>query len=478
MWRRVLLVLVIYSTIVVLGLAVPLAVTLGRERLQRFSESRLAAASYFADLAARQDNSQSVDLQQAVDRYFTLYGEPVLVVDRNGAPRASAGVAGTPDSVADVVSEALRNQRSRLPESVTPWSPPEVLIAVPVGTGTQVDGAVVLAASTAAARSDVTRAWLTIAGGAVALLTVASLIAVVLSRWTVRPLTDLAARVTDLKNRVLDRPTADLVPLTGAGEEPAGHYGGPQEVRRLAAVFDEMARDVEAATVAQRRFVADSAHALRNPLAALRIRLDSLGMVVPESSAEAHGKTTAEVDRLERMVADLLSLASAEARSDRDGDVVAADVGDVLTSRHEFWSQSLIEAGIDTTVVAPPGLHARMPDTDLAQILDILLSNAVKYAGTGARVEIGARRSADRVVVWVHDDGRGVSEDDLPLIATRFFRAANTVGQGTGLGLSIARALTERAGGVFEVSAGDTGGLRITVRLPAGSAPSTDRDPS
>lgn len=476
MWRRVLLVLVIYSTIVVLGLAIPLAVTLGRERLQRFSESRLAAASYFADLAAREGNSQSVDLQQAVDRYFTLYGEPVLVVDRDGAPRASAGVAGTPASVADAVSDALRNQRSRLPESVTPWSPAEVLIAVPVGTGTQVDGAVVLAASTDAARTDVTRAWLTIAAGAVTLLAVASLIAVVLSRWTVRPLTDLAGRVTDLKNRVLDRPTADHVTQIDAEQDRAGHYGGPQEVRKLAAVFDEMARDVEAAAVAQRRFVADSAHALRNPLAALRIRLDTLGMAVPESSADAHRKTTAEVDRLESMVADLLSLASAEARPDRDGDVAGADVGDVIAHRHEFWSQSLSEAGIDASVSAPPGLLARMSDTDLAQILDILLSNAVNYAGRGTRVEIGAHRSADQIVAWVRDDGRGVSDNDLPLITTRFFRATNTVGQGTGLGLSIARALTERAGGVFEVSAAHGGGLRITVRLPAASAPNTDRD--
>ena len=466
MWRRVLLVLVIYSTIVVLGLAVPLAVSMGRERLQRFSESRLAAASYFADLAARQGNSQSVDLQQAVERYFTLYEEPVLVVDRDGAPRASAGVAGTPDSVADAVADALRNQRSRLPESVTPWSPPEVLIAVPVGTGTQVDGAVVLAASTGAARADVTRAWFTIAAGAVALLGVASMIAVVLSRWTVRPLTDLAARVTDLKNRVLDRPTRDQGDLVDTRESPPGGYGGPAEVRKLAAVFDQMAHDVEAATVAQRRFVSDSAHALRNPLAALRIRLDALGMAVPESSAAAHRKMTAEVDRLEGIVADLLSLASAEARLDRAVDVTA-DIGDVITQRHEFWSQSLVEAGVNTTVTAPPGLHARIPETDLAQILDILLSNIVNYAGAGTLVEIGARRCADQVVAWVQDDGRGVSENDLPLIATRFFRAANTVGQGTGLGLSIARALTERASGVFEISAGQAGGLSITVRLPA-----------
>ena len=66
MWRRVLLVLVAYSAIVVIGLALPLAITLGRERMQRFGENRLAAASYFADLAARENDSLNPELQQAL----------------------------------------------------------------------------------------------------------------------------------------------------------------------------------------------------------------------------------------------------------------------------------------------------------------------------------------------------------------------------------------------------------------------------
>ncbi|MEH3141303.1 MAG: HAMP domain-containing sensor histidine kinase [Mycobacterium kyogaense] len=467
MWRRVLLVLVIYSTIAVVGPAIPLAVTLSRERLQRFSESRFSAAAYFADLAARQDDSHAVDLQQAVDRYYSLYGEPVVVVGRDGTSRAAAGVTGTQDNVADAVSEALRNQRSRFPDSVTPWSPSDVLVAVPVGTGTQVDGAVILAASTSEAKKDVTQAWLAIVAGAGALLVVASLIAVALSRWTVRPLTDLAARVSALTNRVLEPAAAAAHPDTGRAR-----YAGPEEVRHLSAAFDTTARDVEAAAAAQRRFVADSAHALRNPLAALRIRLDTLGMAVPESASAAHRKTTVEVDRLEGIVADLLALASAETR--HDDDFAAADVGAVLAERHDFWSTSLVNSAIDATVTAPEGLYAHIPDTDLTQILDTALSNAVKYAGPGAHVDVGARRDGEQVVIWVCDDGPGVSEHDLPLLATRFFRASNTVGQGTGLGLSIARALTERAGGDFQVGAGDTGGLRIELRLPRAEGPSTD----
>ncbi|MHC9292086.1 sensor histidine kinase [Mycobacterium sp. LTG2003] len=472
MWRRVLLVLVIYSAIAVIGLAIPLAATLSRERLQRFGENRFAAAAHFADLASRRDGYQDIDLQQAVDRYYTLYGEPVVIVDRSGNPRASAGSATTSPDVAAAVSEALRNQRSRVPGTLTPWSPAQVLIAVPVGTGTQVDGAVVLAASTAAAKVDVTRAWLLIVAGAVTLLAIASMIALALSRWTIRPLTELAARVSSLGHRVLDR-----APGGGAHDDgrpdPVGRYAGPQEVRRLSAVFDAMAHDVEAAATAQRRLVADSAHALRNPLAALRIRLDTLGMALPESSAAAHRKAAAEVDRLEGIVADLLALATAETRPDPDGEVRSADVRAAIADRHEFWSAALAEAGIEAGVTddSDEPLYALIPDRDLTQILDITLSNAVKYAGAGTRVDLGARRVGDDIEVWVEDNGRGVSEQDLPLISTRFYRAANTVGQGTGLGLSIARALTERAGGVFGVGPGSSGGLRIDLRLPA-----SDRD--
>lgn len=465
MWRRVLLVLVVYSAIVVIGLAVPLAITLGRERMQRFGENRLAAASYFADLSARESNSPNPELQQALERYHGLYGEPVVVVGRDGTPRGSAGVDTISAEIAEAVSEALRNQRSRVPDIVTPWSPPQVLVAVPVGTGTQVDGAVVLAASTAAARADITRAWALITTGAVALLALASAIAVALSRWTVRPLTDLADRAASLRRRVRDQVPPD--PAAGALDADPGRYGGPHEVRRLAAVFDAMARDVDAAAEAQRRLVADSAHALRNPLAALSMRLDTLGMALPESSAGAHHKAMVEVDRLTGIVNDLLALATAESRPVADDAQAHCDMGAVIAERVEFWAAACADAGVTVTAAAPDGVCAVLSERHLIQILDIVLSNTARYAGAGAHAQVVVRRAGHDVVMTVQDDGRGVPTEDLPRVSARFFRAANTVGRGTGLGLAIARALTERAGGVFEVRAAPASGLRIMVRLPA-----------
>ena len=199
MWRRVLLVLVVYSAIVVLGLAVPLATTASRERLQRFTESRTASAVYFADLADRDPEMRGTELQRAAERYRDLYDEGVVVVDRAGTTRASAGLAARSPAVAEAVSEALRNQRTRIASGLTPWSPDSVLVAMPIGTGTQVDGAVVIEASTTAAKRDVVRTWAVIAAGALAMLVIGSMIAVALSRWTVRPLTALPARVRSLR---------------------------------------------------------------------------------------------------------------------------------------------------------------------------------------------------------------------------------------------------------------------------------------
>lgn len=476
MWRRVLLVLVAYSAIVVVGLAVPLALTVSRERLQRFGESRFAAASFFADLAARDENSGDRELEEAAQRYHSLYGEGVVVVDGTGRLRASSGLTTRSADVEDAVSEALRNQRSDIPSSLLPWSHPDVLIAVPVGTGTQVDGAVVLAASTAAAAADVTRAWAVIAAGAVGLLALVSVIAVALSRWTVRPLTTLSGQVNSLSDGVLDRLPVSAAPRTESGSpaHPSSgrtDYGGPPEVRELARMFDAMAENVERAATAQRRLVADSAHALRNPLAALRIRLDTLGIGLSGKSAAAHQKTTAEVDRLSGIVADLLALATAESQPLEHSASRSCNVDAVIEGRCEFWSTAFTDAQMTSRTVTSSSAAtvAAIPEDDLNQILDALLSNAVQYAGAGSQVEIGCKTGTNEVAVWVVDSGAGVPVQDLPLLVNRFFRAPGAAGPGTGLGLAIARALTERSGGRLAVSSERPSGLRVDLILPRSS---------
>jgi len=469
MWRRVLLVLVVYSAIVVLGLAVPLATTASRERLQRFTESRTASAVYFADLADRDPEMPGTELQRAAERYRDLYDEGVVVVDRAGTTRASAGLSARSPAVAEAVSEALRNQRTRIASGLTPWSPDSVLVAMPIGTGTQVDGAVVIEASTTAAKRDVVRTWAVIAAGALAMLVIGSMIAVALSRWTVRPLTALSARVRSLRASIIDSgPSAND---TTPGGSPGQRHTGPPEVRELARIFDAMADDVENATAAQRRLVADTAHALRNPLAAVRFRLDTLGLGLTGRSLKSHQKTIVEIDRLDRIVDDLLVLATAESRP-AGSTTGVCDVAAVLVERHDFWADALADAGMSASIASQPRpMIAALDEDDLIRAMDVLMSNAVNHAGEGAHVELGCRSEGARIRVWVADTGRGVTTDDLPRITERFFRASAGSGPGSGLGLAIAAALVDGAGGELEVTAGRPAGLRVDLWIPAADVP-------
>lgn len=462
MRRRVLIVLMIYSTVVVLALSVPLAVLVGRERVQRFGENRAAAATFFAELSSREDESGLPRLRESVERYNSLYDEGIAVLDRNGQARAMSGLDVERPDVQQAIAGALRNQRVDFPSGLTPWSQPSVLVAAPVGGGTQVDGAVVIAASTDAARRDVATAWIVIAAGALLILATIVVIAAALSRWVVRPLTVLSSRVHSFGDKFhtplsIDEPQQPM-PATPTSTA----YVGPPEVRELSGAFDAMAEDVETATAAQRRLVADTAHALRNPLAALRIRLDLLGMRVPDSAADAHVKTTLEVDRLSTVVEDLLVLAAAETPAATQ--TASCDVGATVTDRVEFWSSAMEVAGVTPSVTkSEDTLLAAVPEDDLIRILDALLSNATKYAGADAMVEIDYRAQGGHIVLSISDTGPGVPVDELPMLVDRFFRASSAHGEGTGLGLSIVHALTERAGGSLHVSVRRPSGLKIEL---------------
>ncbi|MDV6264392.1 sensor histidine kinase [Rhodococcoides yunnanense] len=473
MRRRVLVVLMIYSTVVVLALSVPLGLLLGRERAQRFGENRASTATYFAELSSREDESGDSRIRESVQRYNSLYGEGIVVVDRTGEVRAAAGLDTTRTDIQQAIAGALRNQRGRLPSSVTPWSPSSVLVAAPVGGGTQVDGAVVIAASTDTARRDVTVGWAVIAAGALLILATVALIAATLSRWVVRPLTALSMRVQSFGNAFHDRP-----PLDDAPRVESDTHVGPPEVRALSRAFDAMAGDVENATAAQRRLVADTAHALRNPLAALRIRLDVLGMRIPESVTEAHLRTTLEVDRLDSVVEDLLVLAAAETPTPRRDP--GCDVLFVLTDRVQFWSSAMTAAGLTVHIAqSDPGVDYRgaVSEDDLVRMLDAVLSNAAKYAGAGADVDIECRAVGDHITVSIADTGPGVPADERPLITDRFFRASSAHGVGTGLGLAIVHALIERVGGRLEVDAHRPSGLIVRLGLPRNDIPNDRNAP-
>ncbi|QLY28407.1 HAMP domain-containing histidine kinase [Nocardia huaxiensis] len=460
MRRRLLAALTAFATLAVLAFALPLCLTAATSRTQQLISGRTGDADRFAALAA---TATALDDRRAlireIDRYHELYGEAVLVVDARGEPVVNAGVDLTDPAITAAVSAARRNQRPATPERLTPWGQSTVLIARPIGSDVHVDGAVLIAASTTAARTDITRLWTVVAVGALAAMAACTALALLLARWVLRPLAGLSTAVSEL--------TASL-PSPHTPATMTRRHGGPPELRAVAESVDTMAAAVRDSAAAQRRLIDDTAHAMRNPLAALTIRLDSLEPAIPANAAGTFHGATREVERLTGLLDGLLTLAVAEGRDLTTPDT--CDATQIADDRIDAWRSAYDDAGMTLQHQPAPEDPAdtAVSAAVLAQILDVALSNSCRYAGPGATTRLAVTTTPGWVSLTVTDNGTGVPADELDRLTTRFYRGSSADGiGGSGLGLPIAAALTSARHGHLTLTAVEPHGLTVTIRLPA-----------
>jgi signal transduction histidine kinase len=209
-------------------------------------------------------------------------------------------------------------------------------------------------------------------------------------------------------------------------------------------------------------FTAAVSHELRTPLARLLALLDSASL--PDADTESLlDQARQEVEAMAELVDDVLFLSELETGRAVVGlgDVPVApivhDVVEAMRPSAERHGQELVTLVADDVVVA---VRPRI----LRVLVENLLTNAIRYAGDGARITISARTEGDVVLLSVADNGRGVPDAELPRLFERFFRGdrARTT-HGTGLGLAIVKHVVTQAGGEVEVRRGP-GGLGLEVR--------------
>ncbi|HEY8487613.1 MAG TPA: HAMP domain-containing sensor histidine kinase [Thermaerobacter sp.] len=245
---------------------------------------------------------------------------------------------------------------------------------------------------------------------------------------------------------------------------------GRDELAMLAATFNEMLDSIEAAYRLQQRFVADASHELRAPLTAILGNLDLLRRrpdLPPEEQAQALAEARNEAERLSRLVADLLSLARADA-----GVPLAIKPVDVDVVVLEAFQEARRLAKGQELVLEPLEPVRIRGDADrIKQLLLILLDNAIKYTPAGGRIVLGLEAAGDGgAVLTVADTGVGIPPADLPHVFERFYRADPARSRdpgGTGLGLPIARWIVEQHGGSIDIASTPGRGTTVTVRLPA-----------
>jgi signal transduction histidine kinase len=258
----------------------------------------------------------------------------------------------------------------------------------------------------------------------------------------------------------------------GGGGERASE-DGPAELAEMARRFNEMAEAIARQRKERQTFIAGVAHDLRTPLAVLRMSTDLATRgpsLPPERMVKVLGAVGRQVDRLERMVGDLLDSASIEAGNVRlrleehDARIIAAEVA-------ELYAATSATHVIDLAV--PEGaVPLRCDGMRLEQVLSNLVNNAIKYSPEGGHVAIEVASRGSDVVFVVRDEGVGMTADDAARAFEPFRRSESLRDQvpGFGLGLFVVRKLVEAHEGRIDLRTAPGTGSTFEVTIPTSAA--------
>lgn len=284
-------------------------------------------------------------------------------------------------------------------------------------------------------RDGVTTAWTALAVVGVTLIGAGCLLADRLARSVTRDADELAT-------------TARA--LAGGASEVRARPSGVPEITDVATALNALADRIGELRSAERERVADLSHRLRTPLTALRLEADRAGI-----SAIATG-----VDRLERDVSQIIDDAR---RPLHDGMETTCDLADVARRRTNFWA-ALAEDDERTSAASidEGPIHVALGEDEAAAAIDALLTNVFSHTPDGTPYTVDLHRSGDgtRAVLEVRDHGPGIGA-----MTDASARGVSSTGS-TGLGLDIVRRAAQRAGGGVRLEPADGGGLRVVVDLP------------
>ncbi len=253
----------------------------------------------------------------------------------------------------------------------------------------------------------------------------------------------------------------------------------PDEVRPLVESLNRLFDTVNAQAENQRRFVADAAHQLRTPLAALQVQVEAWAQNVPvaqvntaqlaikiEASQILHLRQA--VRRTSQLANQLLALSRVDARGAHTEPFARVDLKQLCEVLMESYLDTAMQRGIDLGLDARP-VYAQGLEWLLRELLTNLLDNALKYTPAGGHVTLRCGlqvQPAGLPFLEVEDDGPGLAPEERARVLERFYRVPGSVGEGNGLGLPIADEIARVHSSRLQFSEG-TGerGLRVSLTL-------------
>jgi two-component system OmpR family sensor kinase len=276
--------------------------------------------------------------------------------------------------------------------------------------------------------------------------------------WVVSGSLEPVARV---RKQVASRQADDLSPVSEAGL--------PDEVRPLVQELNLLFGRVRTAFDAQQHFVADAAHELRTPLAALKLQVQSLERSdSPDAKRVAVSRLTAGIERATRLVEQLLVLARQEASVAGGAPRQPVDIAGAAKRAVADMIGVAQAKGIDLGMQRADSAEVEGQPDALMILLRNLVDNAIKYTPNGGTVDVSVVAESSGVRVTVEDSGPGIPPAERERVFDRFYRVPGSDAAGSGLGLAIIKSIAERHGATLALGESKRlGGLEATVTFPA-----------
>ncbi|WP_440223231.1 sensor histidine kinase [Dokdonella sp. MW10] len=258
--------------------------------------------------------------------------------------------------------------------------------------------------------------------------------------------------------RLAEHDASRLVPVDVLGDSP-------RELWPLAHALNDLVARLAAAQDAQQRFVANAAHQLRTPLAALQVQLER-SMREPEGHARdaALAHVLDGVTRLRHVTHQILMLNRSEASAEVALEMREVDLAAIARDVLDDYTDAALARDVDLGYEGPE--HARLPRGEpqlLRELVTNLVDNALRYGRRGGVVTLRVG-DAPHVVV-IDDDGPGIPEAEREQVFERFWRRDGAPGDGCGLGLAIAREIAARHHAGITISTAPGGGARVGVHF-------------
>jgi signal transduction histidine kinase len=244
---------------------------------------------------------------------------------------------------------------------------------------------------------------------------------------------------------------------------------GNDELAQLSTTFNNMADSLQKSQESRRAMTADIAHELRTPLAVQMAHLEALQDGIYPLTPENLVPILEQNQMLNHLVEDLRTLTLADA-GQLKLDLLTTDIKSLVERVVVRFKPQASSRQVALQMTAPPGCPSIMIDpARIEQILNNLLSNALRFTPYGGKIEVALKVDGKKILVSVHDNGPGISEEALPYIFERFYRADRSRSRsegGSGLGLAIALQIAVLHGGTLTAGNDPQGGAVFTLSLP------------